>query len=110
MNVVRPPGVVMIAPGIGAWLDRGEPIPALVIGVDPAFAAKIRIDGRVVLISRVLVTAGGVSLPDFDNRIRYRPAALIGDAAVHDDALAKRRLAVDDRQIGDRWKMRGAEA
>src|SRR5271157_2639114 len=38
VNVVRPPGIVVIAPGIGAGLDRGEPIPTLAVGIDAALA------------------------------------------------------------------------
>jgi hypothetical protein len=45
-----------------------------------------------------------------DDGVRDRPAVLVGDPALHDDALAKRRLPIHDRQIGHRRKMRGIEA
>src|SRR5207248_9583281 len=95
MDMVRPPRIVVIAPGIGAGLDRGEPVPALIVGIDPALATKVRIDRRVMLVRRVLIAAGGVGLPDLDDGARDRPAVLIGNAAVYDDALAERRFAVD---------------
>src|SRR6266404_9677596 len=97
MDMVRPPGIVVIAPGIGARLDRSEPIPAVIIGVDAALAAKIRIERRVVLVARVLIAAGSIGLPDLDNGLGYRPAILVGDPAVHDDALAECRFAVHHR-------------
>src|ERR1700719_5050180 len=109
MEMVRPPGIVVIAPRIGAGLDRGEPIPPLIVGKDSALAAEVRIDRRVMLVRRVLIAAGGIGLPDLDYRARDRPAILVGDAALHDDALAERRFPIDDRQIGDRREMRGAE-
>src|SRR6059058_2669411 len=109
MDVVGPPRVVVIAPGIGAGLDRGEPVPALIIGINPALAAEIRIDRGVMLIRRVLIAAGSIGLPDLDDGARDRPAVLVGDPAAYDDALAERRFPVDDGQIGDRRKMRGAE-
>jgi hypothetical protein len=57
---------------------------------------KIRIRRRVVLVGGVLIAAGGVGLPDLDDRARYRPTVFVADAAMHDDALAQRRFAVHD--------------
>jgi hypothetical protein len=93
----------MIAPRIGAGLDRREPVPAVVVGIDAALAAKIRIRRRVVLVGGMLIADRCVGLPDLDDSARDGPAVLVGDAAVHDDALAQRRFAVHDRQIGD-WR------
>src|ERR1700732_1391303 len=109
MDMVGPPRIVVIAPGIGARLDRGEPVPALIIGIYPALAAEVRTDRRVMLVRRVLIAAGGIGLPDLDYRARDRPAILVGDAALHDDALAERRFPINDRKIGERRESRGAE-
>src|SRR5690348_7350157 len=110
MEMVRPPGIVVIAPRIGAGLDRGEPIPPLIVGKDSALAAEVRIDRRVMLVRRMMIAAGGVRLPDLHNGARDRPAVLVGYAAMYDDAFAERRFSVNDRQIGDRREMRRAEA
>jgi len=103
VDVVRPPRIVMIAPGIGAGLDRREPVPAAVVGIDAAFAAKIRIRRRVVLVGGMLIAARCVGLPDLDDRAGDRPTVLVGDPAVPDDALPQRRFAVQHRQVGD-WR------
>jgi hypothetical protein len=42
MNMRRTPGIVMIAPGIGAGLDRGEAIAAILIGKGFRNKRKIR--------------------------------------------------------------------
>ena len=52
---------MVIAPGIGARFDRGELVPALIVGINPALAAKVRIDRRVMLVRRVLIAAGALA-------------------------------------------------
>ena len=74
--MVRAPGIMVIAPRVGAGLDRGEPVPAVAIGVDPALAAKVRIRRRIVLVGRMLVAARGVGLPDLDDRVRDRKSVV----------------------------------
>ena len=110
VDMVRPPSVVMITPRIGARLDRGEPVPAVFVGEDAAFAAKIRVDRRVMLIRGMMVAAGCVGLPDLDDCVGDWPAIFVRNPAVDDDPLAECGFAIDHRQIGDRRKMGGAEA
>src|ERR1700677_1564410 len=86
----------MIAPGIGAGLDRIKFVGPLVVGHASPGAQKVRIERRFVLISLVHVTAGRVGLPDFDQRVAHGAAVLIEDAAGDDDAFAE-RLAVASR-------------
>jgi hypothetical protein len=47
-----------------------------------------------VLIDGVSIAAGGVGLPDFDERVRERAAVFVDDAAGDDDAFAERGGAV----------------
>ncbi len=49
-----------------------------------------------MLIVLVNITAGSIGLPDLNQRIAHRTAALVEHAARHDDALAE-RLAVTHR-------------
>ena len=88
VNVRSAPGVVVILPGIGAGLDGDEAIAAFGVGDGVAAAGEIGIERRVVLIDRVGVAAGGVRLPDFDERVRERTAIFVNDAAGDDDAFA----------------------
>ena len=73
MDVRRPPRVVVVAPRILAGLDRDEAVAALGVGQRAAAAGEIGIDRRVVVVARVRIAAGGVGLPDLDQRVR-RPA------------------------------------
>ena len=43
-----------------------------------------------MLITTVPVTSRGVRLPDFNQSIRNRPAAVVENASGHDDALTER--------------------
>ena len=45
------------------------------------------------------VAAGGVRLPDLDQRVRDRPAVLVDDAADDDDALAERLAGMLAREV-----------
>jgi hypothetical protein len=68
----------MIAPRIGAGLDRREPVPAVVVGIDAALAAKIRIRRRVVLVGGMLIAARCIGLPDLDDSARDgRPSSSV---------------------------------
>src|SRR5438552_9226268 len=78
-------------------LDRREMEPSLGIGCDPPEATEIRVERLVGL--RVLgmrVAAGGIRLPDLDDRIRHRRPVAIEDAPRDDDALS---LRVAARQV-----------
>jgi hypothetical protein len=89
VDVRRAPGVVMIAPWIGAGLDAGEAICAGVIGEEAATTGEIGIDWSVVLIDFVAISAGGVCLPYFDESAADGQAALVEDAAAYDDPFAE---------------------
>ena len=47
----------------------------------------------------MVVAAGGIALPDLDQRVGHRLAVLVEHAAVHDDALAERRAHALARQV-----------
>ena len=91
--MVRPPGVGVVLPRIGARLDRVEAVAALVVGDAAAGAEEIRIERRVVLVGLVDVAPGGVRLPDLDQGVGHGAPVLVEHAAGHHDALAE-RLAV----------------
>src|SRR5471030_297854 len=99
MNMRRPPRVVVIAPGIGAGLDRHEAIVAAAIRHRPARAQEIGIERRLMIVRRMPVTARAVRLPHFHQRVRDGPAVLIENAPRHDDALALRRVRAVPRKI-----------
>ena len=90
VDMGRPPGVVVIAPGIGAGLDGDEAVIALRVRLGAAGAGKIRIERRGMLIDDMHVTAAGIGLPQFDQRVRHAAAVFIEHMAVHDDAFADR--------------------
>src|ERR1700730_2887338 len=94
MNVGRAPGIVMVAPGIGAGFDGDEPVIALAVGLRAPGAGKIRIERRGMLVADMDIAAAGVGLPDLEQGIRYAAAVLIQHMAVHDDAFAERLALV----------------
>ena len=109
MDVVRPPCVLVIRPGIGAGTDGQHLVAAVGVGEDPSGAGEIRIERRVVLVRRVVVAAGGVGLPDFYHRMWHRPPVLVGDAPGDDDPLALRPPPVHCRHIRHRREQGGRE-
>jgi hypothetical protein len=52
-----------------------------------------------MLVALVLVAAGGISLPDFDESVRNRAAVVIQHATRDNNALAERRRRVLTRKI-----------
>src|SRR5258706_5553745 len=90
MDMGRPPGVVMIAPRIGAGFYRDELVVAFAIRLHAARARKIRVERRGVLIDDMDIAAAGIGLPDLEQRIRHAAAVFIQHMAMHDDALAER--------------------
>ena len=100
MDVGGAPGVVRVAPWIGAGLDGEEPVLALVVGDQTAVAGEIGIERRVVDVAVVKIPARGVALPDLHQRVRDRSAILVEKASGHDDPLALRlALPCGPRQI-----------
>ena len=83
------PGVVVVAPGVGAGLDRGEAVDAVFIGHAAAGAEEVRIDRRVVLVGGVDIAAGGVCLPEFQHSVWYRATVIAEHATGDDDAFAE---------------------
>src|SRR5829696_9128996 len=80
---------MVIAPRVGARLDRREAVASVRVRQGPPRAAEIRIDWRLVLIAHVDVSPGRVRLPDLDKGIRNRPSVLVDHASRDDDALPK---------------------
>src|ERR1700693_4468164 len=91
MNVCRPPGIVMVAPGILAGADGHEAISALRIGERMAAACEIRIQRSIVLVAFVQITPGRVGLPDLDKRVSHRPSVFVYHSPAHHNAFPKRR-------------------
>src|SRR3984957_12691382 len=90
MNVRRPPGVVMVAPGILARAYGHEAIAALRIGERMAATRKIRVQRSVVLVAFMQITPGRVRLPDLDQRISHGPSVFVQHSAAHHNAFPKR--------------------
>ena len=88
VNVRGAPGVVMVLPWIRPGLDGDEAIATFGVSDGVAAAGEVGIERRVVLIDGVRVTAGGIGLPDFNERVRERPAVFIDDPTRDDDAFA----------------------
>src|SRR5512139_2159119 len=100
MDMVRPPGIMMIAPGIRAGLHRDEPVIAFVVRDRPSSSSEIRVEWRRMLIDIVYITAAGICLPDFHERVGNWTFVLVEHMAVHDDALTQRLTFVLLGQIG----------
>ena len=64
-----------------------------------AGAGKAGIERRIVSVVLVPVTAGGIALPDLDQRVRHRAIVFVEDPAADDDALAKRVTGVLAREV-----------
>ena len=99
VDMRRPPGVVVIAPGIGARLDGDELVIALRVGLHPAGPGKIRIERRRMLVDDMDVTAARVGLPQFDQHVRHAAAVFVEHMTVHDDAFAERFACGLDGEI-----------
>ncbi len=97
------PGVVMVAPRIGTWLDRGEVVGAVGIGEAAAGAREVRVEWRGMLVTLVDVTTGGVGLPDLHELVAHRPTVAVGDAPRDDHPLADRVAAALDREVRLEW-------
>lgn len=90
VNVGGSPGVVVIAPGVGTRADGDEVVAALLISERVAATGEVGIERSVVLIHAVLIPAGGVGLPDFDESVRDRASVFVKDATADDNAFTER--------------------
>jgi hypothetical protein len=100
VDVGRPPGVVVVAPGIGAGLDGDELVVAVGIRDAAAGAGEVGIERRGMLVDDVDVAARRIALPDLDEGMRYGTAGLVEQAALDDDALAERLAGVLGGEVG----------
>src|SRR5580698_7523019 len=57
MNMRRPPRVLVVLPRIRPRLDRGELIAPLIIGKRSPRASEIRVEGRVMIVFVMAITA-----------------------------------------------------
>src|SRR5690606_32388803 len=88
VDMRRPPVIAAIRPGIGARPYGAEMIVAIVIGDGAPAAAEIRVKRREVSFAFVPVAAGGVGLPELDQRAGHRPGILVKHLAIDDEPLA----------------------
>src|SRR5262245_11104174 len=94
VNVGWAPGIVVVGPRVGAWLDRDEPIRAICPAQAPAGAREVGIERRRMVISRMRIPTRCVRLPCLEQHTRYWAAGRVEHAAVHDDPLTKRFAAM----------------
>ena len=99
MNVRRPPGVVVIAPGVFTRPNSNEFVSPFGVRARMPAACEIGIEGSVVLIGCVKIAAGGVGLPNLDQCMRNGTIVLIKNFAGNDDVLPDRLAAVLVGQI-----------
>src|SRR5438552_2209902 len=94
-----PPGIVVIAPWIGAGLDRDKAVMSVRVSQRSTAACEVGIERGMVLVHRMPVAACRVGLPDFHECVRDRPTIFVQNAAADDDALANRLSAGLARKI-----------
>src|SRR3989441_7415289 len=99
MDMLWPPRVVVIAPRIRAWLHRHETIHAALVGHDAPDAAEMRINRRIMLIDVMRVAAGGIRLPDLNERPTDRSGVFVKHPSGDDDPLAQRFAAVPATEV-----------
>src|SRR5580704_16882045 len=99
MNVGRPPGIAMIAPRVGARFDGNETIVAALVRDRAPGAAEVRVKRRAMIVDMVTITAGRIALPQFNQRVRNRPAILVHYTAGDDDPLAQRLACMLAREV-----------
>src|ERR1700690_1805984 len=96
MNVRRPPGVVMVAPGIFAGADGHEAIATVRIGERMAGTREIGVQRSDVLVAFMQITPGRVRLPDLDQRISHGTSVFVYHSTAHHyefpERLARRLL------------------
>ena len=90
MNVGGTPGIVMVAPRVGARPDADKPILAFFVGHAAAGPAEVGIMGGIMPVAFVRIASGGIGLPHFNQSIGHRAAVFFQHAAGDDDALPDR--------------------
>ena len=89
MDVGRPPGVWVVSPRVGAWLDGEEAVVPFRVGLALAHPDEVRVEGsRERRFPPVHVASAGVRLPYLDDRVRYPVAVLVQHPSGDDDPLA----------------------
>ena len=96
----RPPGVVVVLPGVGAGLDGGEVVTALGVGDGPTGAGEAGVERRRPGVLRVGVAPGGVGLPELDQGVRHRPAVAVEHPPGNDDPLPDRLGSTVRGEVG----------
>ena len=86
--------------GSSDGLDADEAVVAGGIGDAAAGAGEIGIERGLVLVHHVPVAAGGIALPDLDQRVGHGPSALVEHAALDDDALPLGLAGVLPGEVG----------
>jgi hypothetical protein len=90
MNVTGPPGIVVIAPGIRARIDRDEAVPPFLVGYGIATPGKVQIQRSVVLVNIMKISARCVGLPDLNQSSALGPVVLVQNSSTHNNSLADR--------------------
>src|SRR6266545_7782703 len=90
MNMRRAPCIGVIEPRIGAGLYREISIFTLLIGYTTSRAGEIRIQRRIMLVYGMMITPGGVRLPNLDERIWHGPFRFVQHASDDNDPLTHR--------------------
>ena len=85
--------------GKNAHADTPHRAIASRIGARAAAAVEIRIERRVVLVARMMVAAGGIALPQLDERMRDGASAFVEHATGDDDALTDGLAGMLAREI-----------
>src|SRR5450631_4828785 len=93
----------MIPPRVRARPDGDEAVPSLGIGDAAAGAGEVGIQRGGVLVDGVGIPTRRVRLPDLDQGVGDRPAALVEDTAGDDDALTLRLALVLSGEVVVEW-------
>src|ERR1043165_4058840 len=90
MNVLGAPGIGMVLPGIRTGFDGQEAVTPVGFGDRPTASGEVWIQRRVVLVQLMVIPAGGVGLPDFNQSMGYRTGEFIEHPSGDNDPLADR--------------------
>ena len=76
--------------GVRDRLDGAEIVIAVLVAQRAPAAAEVGIDRSQIGVLLVAIAAGGIGLPDFDQRVSNRRAGAVIDMPFHHDALPAR--------------------